>query len=100
MSLSATMASVPAERKAMITRFVEEARTVAATVECVERCATAIANAVMQAAPGAKRIVVAEATDLDDGLFDSCRQLAGVFNERTRHALSGADVGVTDAFAA
>ena len=84
----------------MVARFVEEARAVAATVECVERSAQAIADAVKRAAPAAKRIVVASAHDIDDQLFTSCRQLSGVFAERTRHALATADVGVTDAFAA
>lgn len=84
----------------MVTRFITEARAVAATVEEVERSAAAIANAVIKAAPDAKRIVIADARQISDDLFDRCRRLPGVFTERSRRALAAADVGVTDAFAA
>jgi L-lactate dehydrogenase complex protein LldG len=100
MSLSASVPCVPAGLQERITRFVAAARAVAATVECVERSAQAIGDAVAKAAPGAKRIVVAEACDIPDSLFDLCRKLPGVFSERTRRDLASADVGVTDAFAA
>lgn len=81
-------------------RFVLEARAVAATVECVERSPSAIADAVGRVAAGVKRIFVADPRDVDATLFDVCRRLPGVFTACSRHDLATADVGVTDAFAA
>lgn len=100
MTPGASVPSAPIERKEIVERFLAEARAVAATVECVEHSALAIANAVAKASSGAQRIVVAEAHDIPDDLFVLCRQLPGVFSGRTRRDLATADVGVTDAFAA
>jgi L-lactate dehydrogenase complex protein LldG len=83
-----------------VERFAAEARAVAATVECVPRTATAIASAVQRAAPDATRIVIADARDIPDELFDLCRKLPGVISGRTRQEMASADVGITDAFAA
>ena len=91
---------VPLDRAALTERFVAEARAVAATVECVDRSAESIAVAVTKAASDSKRIVVADAHDLPDDLFDSCRKLPGVFTARSRHDFATADAGITDAFAA
>ena len=71
----------------------------AATVESVAADAQAIAEAVRRAAPKAARIAVAEPRDLDPALFAACRELPGVFADRSKEALAVADVGVTEAFA-
>ncbi len=84
----------------MVDRFVAEAQAVAATVECVQRSAAAIASAVTKSVPDAKRIVVAGAGDISGDLLALCRKLPNVISERTRSALATADVGITDAFAA
>jgi L-lactate dehydrogenase complex protein LldG len=77
----------------------QAAIAVAATVERVPASAEAIAAAVSRAAPQARRIAVARPRDLDASLFDACRRLPGVFDDRSKEALAKADVGVTDAFA-
>jgi L-lactate dehydrogenase complex protein LldG len=100
MSLSATVFCTQTDRAGLVARFIEEARAVAATVECVERSAASIANAVTKATPGAERIVLAEPQDIPQELFVDCRLLPGVFAGRTRHNLATADVGITDTFAA
>jgi L-lactate dehydrogenase complex protein LldG len=100
MSLSATVQQSHTERAGLVTRFIAEARAVAASIEIVERSAAAIATAVTKAAPEAKRIVIAQATHVPDDLFALCRKMPGVFTEQTRSALAAADLGITDAFAA
>ncbi len=100
MSHSATELETRPASATLLDRFVAEALAVAATVECVERSANAIATAVARAAPGAKRIVVADPTDVLEEFFSAVRNLPGVFAERSRTALATADVGITDAFAA
>ena len=83
----------------LVAQFTQAARAVAATVESVPADPQAIAEAVRRAAPKATRIAVAEPRDLDSALFAACRQLPGVFFDRTKDALAVADVGVTEAFA-
>ena len=100
MNPSATAPRIDAQREQLLERFVQEAQAVAATVECVERSASAIAAAVAKVSAGASRIVVAEPQDIPKELFELCRALPGVVTGQSRHDLSTADVGVTDAFAA
>ena len=83
----------------LVAQFTQAARAVAATVESVPADAQAIAEAVRRVAPKAARIAIAEPSDLDPALFSACRQLPGVFSERTKESLAVADVGVTEAFA-
>src|SRR5689334_2577388 len=100
MNLSSLVPHAYEGREGRLDRFVEAARSVAATVECVARSAELIAIAVTKAAPEAKRIVIAESHDVPDELFALCRKLPGAFTDRSRRAMAAADVGVTDAFAA
>ncbi len=84
----------------LLERFEAAARLAAASVERVEASSAALARAVARCAPPGARIAVASPLDLPAGLFAGCLQLPGVFGGRSRHELSTADVGVTDAFAA
>lgn len=83
-------------------RFADAARSVAATVEFVDRSPDAIAAAVERIADraNARTIIVAEVQDIPASLLDGCRQLKGVVSGRSRHDLATADIGVTDTFAA
>lgn len=84
----------------LLAQFEAAAHVAAATVEQVPRSATAIAAAVRRQVPEGGRIAIADPIDLPPELFRECHRLPGVFPERSRTALSTADVGVTDAFAA
>jgi L-lactate dehydrogenase complex protein LldG len=83
----------------LLEQFVEAARAAAAHVEIISRNSVAIAAAIQRAAPGARRIAVAESRDLPAELLDATRKLVGVLTGRSKTELATADVGVTEAFA-
>jgi len=84
----------------LLEQFEAAAREAAASVERVERSPAAIAAAVARLAPTGAAIAVAAPLHLSSELFAQVRQLPGVLTGRSRHELSTADLGVTDAFAA
>lgn len=83
----------------LIDQFERAAEAAAATVERLPRSPEQIAEAVLRAAPDARRIAVAAPQDLPAALFEGCHQLPGVFAGRSKSELASADAGITEAFA-
>lgn len=101
--MNPTLSTVPATLidANRMQRFADAARSVAATVEIIDRSAEAIATSVARIAASAKtHIAVAEARDIPDTLFAQCRKLERVVLGRSRHDLATVGVGVTDSFGA
>jgi len=80
-------------------QFEAAAKSAAATVERVAYSAKPLAEAVARMSAGAKGVAVAAPLDLPEELFRGVRNLPGVVSGRSLNELSGAEVGVTEAFA-